>query len=324
MGKYLDKTGLTHLWGKITAAINAAKYTLPAAGESLGGVKSGGDVTISDGVITVNDDSHNHTIANVDNLQSTLNAKAPLASPSFTGSPKSTTPGTGDNSTRIATTAFVQAAVNSKVSAADAMRFKGTIGSSGATVTALPASHKKGDTYKVATAGTYAGQKCEVGDMIICVTDGTAASDAHWSVVQANINGAVTGPASATDRHVVVFSGASGKVIEDGGYSMNDLALLSDVNAAMFAVSRVGVGATSSPGTDFAAITLTVEVEWEDGDGVEHKKNGRGTFTYPAATAMAGGLMSKGDFSKLSGVASGATADSALSNSEIDAAIASA
>ena len=51
-------------------------YTLPAAGSSLGGVKSGGDVTISDGVITVKDDSHNHTIANIDNLQTTLDAKA--------------------------------------------------------------------------------------------------------------------------------------------------------------------------------------------------------------------------------------------------------
>lgn len=50
-------------------------YTLPAAGSFLGGVKSGGDVTISNGLITVNDDSHDHTIANVDGLQSALNAR---------------------------------------------------------------------------------------------------------------------------------------------------------------------------------------------------------------------------------------------------------
>lgn len=50
-------------------------YTLPSAGSALGGVKSGGDVTISSGVITVKDDSHNHTIANVDNLQASLDAK---------------------------------------------------------------------------------------------------------------------------------------------------------------------------------------------------------------------------------------------------------
>lgn len=46
------------------------------AGADFGLVKSGGDVTISDGVITVNDDSHNHTIANIDHLQSTLDGKS--------------------------------------------------------------------------------------------------------------------------------------------------------------------------------------------------------------------------------------------------------
>lgn len=53
-----------------------ANTTYGAAGTSLGLVKSGGDVTISNGTITVNDDSHNHTIANIDNLQTTLNGKA--------------------------------------------------------------------------------------------------------------------------------------------------------------------------------------------------------------------------------------------------------
>lgn len=42
--------------------------TYGAAGSSLGLVKSGGDVTISSGTITVNDDSHNHVIENVDGL----------------------------------------------------------------------------------------------------------------------------------------------------------------------------------------------------------------------------------------------------------------
>jgi hypothetical protein len=51
-------------------------YILPAAGDSLGGVKTGGDVTISGGVITINDDSHSHTIANIDDLQTALNNKA--------------------------------------------------------------------------------------------------------------------------------------------------------------------------------------------------------------------------------------------------------
>ena len=49
-----------------------SNYTLPAAGETLGGVKSGGDVTINNGVITVSDDSHNHVVSNIDGLQTTL------------------------------------------------------------------------------------------------------------------------------------------------------------------------------------------------------------------------------------------------------------
>lgn len=50
--------------------------TYSAAGSSLGLVKSGGDVTISSGVITVNDDSHNHVISNVDGLQAALDSKS--------------------------------------------------------------------------------------------------------------------------------------------------------------------------------------------------------------------------------------------------------
>lgn len=65
-----DKTKLDGI------AEGANKYTLPSAGTNLGGVKSGGDVTISSGVITVNDDSHNHIISNVDGLQSALDGKA--------------------------------------------------------------------------------------------------------------------------------------------------------------------------------------------------------------------------------------------------------
>lgn len=58
---------------KITIA--ATDTTYGAAGTSLGLVQSGGDVTIKSGVITVNDDSHNHIIANVDGLQASIDSK---------------------------------------------------------------------------------------------------------------------------------------------------------------------------------------------------------------------------------------------------------
>ncbi len=69
----MSNTDKTKLDGVAEGANN---YTLPSAGANLGGVKSGGDVTISSGIITVNDDSHNHVISNVDGLQSALDSKA--------------------------------------------------------------------------------------------------------------------------------------------------------------------------------------------------------------------------------------------------------
>ena len=149
-------------------------------------------------------------------IDSSLALKAPLASPSLTGTPTAPTAADGTNTTQIATTAFVQSAFKSN----DAMVFKGTIGSSGATVSALPDTHYQGWTYKVATAGTYAGQVCEIGDMIICVADGTSASNADWAVIQSNVDGSVTGPSSSTDAHVALFNGTSGKVIKDSGFTI--------------------------------------------------------------------------------------------------------
>lgn len=52
--------------------------------------------------------AHTHAVADVTGLQTALDAKAPLASPTFTGTPAAPTPAAADNSTAIATTAFVQ------------------------------------------------------------------------------------------------------------------------------------------------------------------------------------------------------------------------
>lgn len=59
--------------------------------------------------------SHTHTIANVTGLQTALDAKAPLSSPSLTGTPTAPTAAGGANTTQIATTAFVHSAVSSLI-----------------------------------------------------------------------------------------------------------------------------------------------------------------------------------------------------------------
>lgn len=70
----------------------------------------------------------------------------------------------------------------------DAMVFKGTLGTDGTTATLPTNGYSAGWTYKVITAGTYAGVSCGVGDMVICVKDGpttgTSVINGDWSVVQ--------------------------------------------------------------------------------------------------------------------------------------------
>lgn len=83
---------------------------------------------------------------------------------------------------------------------------------------ALPsADYKVGQVWHVAAAGTYAGQVCEIGDLIICLKDYEAgtASNADFVVSQTNIDGAVVGPASAVNENVAIFDGTTGKLIKD-------------------------------------------------------------------------------------------------------------
>ena len=95
---------------------------------------------------------------------------------------------------------------DSILAANDAMVFKGTIGTEG-TVSTLPDTHETGWTYRVITAGTYAGQQCEIGDLIICIADGTSANNAHWTVAQTNIDGAVTHTDVLTTDNILLEMG---------------------------------------------------------------------------------------------------------------------
>ena len=143
---------------------------------------------------------------------------APLASPTFTGIPAAPTAAAGTNTTQLATTAFVQTAVSQGFAANDAMVFKGTLGATNGTVLALPTSgYSAGWTYRVVDAGVYAGEYCEVGDLVIAVKDfNTATADTDWTKVEHNIDGALykTSSISYTGNKVLLSSGTSGAVKE--------------------------------------------------------------------------------------------------------------
>ena len=100
-----------------TATKLATAKTIALSGDVSGSADFDGSESITI-TATVADDSHNHIIGNVDGLQTALNAKAPLASPKLTGTPKAPTATAGTNTTQIATTAFVTTAVSTAESSA--------------------------------------------------------------------------------------------------------------------------------------------------------------------------------------------------------------
>lgn len=157
-------------------------------------------------------------------LETKMTTKANLASPTLTGTPKAPTASAGTNTTQIATTAFVQSAVGNGIAASDAMIIKGTIGTSG-TITTLPTTYKTGWTYRVVTAGTYAGQVCEIGDLIIALIDrnGSGNANSDWCVAQTNINGAITGIKSG-DAYITVSQSGSVVTITHKDVTRNDSA----------------------------------------------------------------------------------------------------
>ena len=190
-GKYIKKIKETD--GKISATVETMD-TSPTA-NSTKAVTSGG-------------------------IASALDLKADLASPAFTGTPTAPTATTGTNTTQVATTEFVNNEIAAKMAETDAMIYKGTInGGSTGSYGALTGAANKGWTYKVAVAGKIDGVDVEVGDMLICNTDNTAAATSsnystiknNWDFIQTNIDGYVIGPDSSTANKVAGFADATGK-----------------------------------------------------------------------------------------------------------------
>lgn len=236
-------------------------YTL----SSFGITATAAEINKLDG-ITATVTELNYTDGVTSNIQTQLNAKAALASPTFTGTPKAPTAAAGTNTTQIATTAYVKTEINNVLAAAGALIYKGTIGTDG-TITALPASHTVGDTYVVSTAGNYAGETCEIGDMIICVTTRTTANNADWNIVQTNINGAVTGPASAVTNRVATFNGTTGKVIKDSGFTIaSSVPANAKFTDTTYTLSSFGITATATELNRLDGITATTaELNYTDG-----------------------------------------------------------
>ena len=114
---------------------------------------------------------------------------------------------------QIPTAAAVWSAIGTGIGANDAMVFKGVIDAS--TNPNYP-SGVTGDTWKISVAGKIGGASgvnVEAGDTIICVTDnagGTQATvGANWTILQTNIDGAVTTGGAIAQGALVIGAGSS-------------------------------------------------------------------------------------------------------------------
>ena len=94
--------------------------TIPDSADDIGAVPTtrtvnskalSADITLSASDVGAAATTHTHAESDVTGLTSDLAAKAPLASPTFTGTPAAPTATAGTNTTQLATTAFVTTAV---------------------------------------------------------------------------------------------------------------------------------------------------------------------------------------------------------------------
>lgn len=166
--------------GSVAGSMSSAHYT-KLEGIAAGATKNAATTTTPkmDGTAAVGTET---AYAKGDHVHPTDTSRAPVASPTFTGTPAAPTAAAGTSTTQIATTEFVQTAVANAVGNA----FQSVVTSN----TAISgASYKKGMFWVVGTAGTYVGQTCEAGDLIYATKDkGSAYSAADFTVVQTNID----------------------------------------------------------------------------------------------------------------------------------------
>ena len=157
------------------------------------------------------------------------------------------------------------------ISANDAMVFKGTIGTGGTiTIAAFNSlsTYNTGWTYRVVQAGTIKGKVCEVGDLLISITNraGSGHVDADWTVAQTNINGAVTSQSTLTSNQLIIGSGSRDISTLAAGTNGQVLKIVSGVPT--WSTDTDTWRAIRVAGTQRLASTASTALDFEQGTGI--------------------------------------------------------
>lgn len=185
---------------------NENTFTLqPPTNGKIGGVKPGSGLTVDTaGTLSIKlgsglgfDTNGNVGISNALRLtDTTLNGNTTITGTATVSDPSNTE----NDSQQIANVKYVNRLVGGL---SKALVFIGEV-SGGIT----PSDAKVGYVYVVTDNKTYAEQKCEPGDTLICKKEGIQTSDG-WIVVEKNIDGAVTASSELANGAIVVGSGGT-------------------------------------------------------------------------------------------------------------------
>lgn len=193
-----------------------------------------------------------------------------------------------------ATKQYVDTQITTKIAASDAMVFKGTLGTGG-TVTAVPTTGVvKGDTYKIITAGTWAGSVCKIGDLIIALNSGSLeATTANWAYVPSGNENETTIKYSTTTQNLTTSAKTGAITLAEGATKQVDTSISS------------GSTSTKLPTTSAVASFVDGQVSTLNSTISSHTGNADIHFTASERT-------------KLSGIASGAEVNqNAFSNVKV-------
>ena len=138
---------------------------------------------------------------------------------------------TENQGTAAASIQFVSDVVNSRISTAQALIYKGQIG----TKEELEKITEPliGWLYRVSADIDFSNQsyinnpedekQAHKGDMLICQTAGDLGNTAKWDIVKHNDDGQVIGPTSSATDRIAVFADATGQVIKSSDKTVTDI-----------------------------------------------------------------------------------------------------
>jgi len=170
-----------------------------------------------------------------------------------------------EDSEKLILSGQVYAAIQKALGNFESMKFKGTIGADG-TITSSDTDlngkiittlteFKSGWTFKAAadipTTILNTDKGIETGDIIMVLGDAAAYASSNITVIQNNIDGAVTGPASTIDETIAVYDGITGRVIKASSITKTQLEGLFEAMANLEAeADATDVFVSSSNTTD--------------------------------------------------------------------------